>query len=96
MSGAELTSGMDLNSWAGFVGSSERAHVAGDIAITVKEVNRVIRILRNGGINVVAVHNHMLDEQPRIFFLHYWGTGPTEKLVLTLKEAFTVVQSPAR
>ena len=91
-----MTSGMGLNSWAGFVGSSERAHAAGDIAMTAKEVNRVIRILRNAGINVVAVHNHMLDEQPRIFFLHYWGIGPSEKPALTLKEAFTVVQDPAR
>lgn len=96
MSGVELTSSMGLNSWAGFVGSSERVHVAGDIAMTAKEVNRVIRILRNGGIHVVAVHNHMLDEEPRIFFLHYWGTGPSEKLAQTLREAFTVVKDPAK
>jgi len=96
MNGVEVTSSMGLNSWVGFVGSSERAHVAGDIAMTAKEVNPVIRILRNGGINVVAVHNHMLDEEPRIFFLHYWGTGPAEKLAQTLGEAFTIVKTPAK
>ncbi len=96
MGGVEVTSAMGLNSWAGFVGSSERARVAGDIAMTAKEVNRVIRILRNGGIDVVAVHNHMLDEEPRIFFLHYWGSGPSERLASTLRDAFAVVKGPAK
>ena len=52
-----------------------RAHVVGDIAMTGPEVNRVIRALRSGSIDIVAVHNHMLSEEPRIFFLHYWGPG---------------------
>jgi hypothetical protein len=96
MSGIDVTSSMGLNSWAGFIGSNERAHVAGDIAMTAMEVNPVIHTLRNGGINVVAVHNHMLDEEPRIFFLHYWGTGPAEKMAQTLREAFTIVKAPAK
>lgn len=56
--------------------------------MTTLEVNNVIRALRKGGIDVVAVHNHMLDEEPRIFFLHYWGTGPVEKLAHTVRDAF--------
>ncbi len=94
MSGVELTSSMGLNTWAAFVGTNERAHVAGDVAMTAKEVNPVIGALRKGGIDVVAVHNHMIDEQPRIFFLHYWGTGPAENLARTVREAFDQAKGP--
>jgi hypothetical protein len=94
--GMELTSSLGMNSWAGFVGNKERAYVAGDMAMTAPEVNRVIRALRNGGIEVVAVHNHMLDEQPRMFFLHYWGSGPAEKLAQTVRSAFDDIQGPVQ
>lgn len=96
MAGVELTSSMGLNSWAGFVGTDARAHVAGDIVMTAQEVNRVIQTLRQGDIEVVAVHNHMLDEQPRVFFLHYWGSGPAESLAKTVKAAFDQVGSPIK
>ncbi len=96
MSGVELTASMGLNTWAAFAGTNERAHVAGDVAMTALEVNKVIRELRKGGINIAAVHNHMLDEQPRIFFLHYWGTGPSEKLAETVRNAFDQAQGPVR
>ena len=92
--GMDLTSGMGMNSWAGFTGTSQRAHVAGDIAMTGAEVNRVIRALRRGGIEIVALHNHMLDEEPRMFFLHFWGTGPAEILAQTIREALNEVQGP--
>jgi hypothetical protein len=96
MRGTEVTSTMGLNTWAAFIGTSTRAHVAGDVAMTAQEVNPVIRELRRGGINVVAVHNHMLDEEPRIFFLHYWGTGPAEELARTLRAAFDQAKGPVR
>jgi len=88
MDGIEITASMGLNTWVAFMGTNERAHVAGDVVMTAKEVNPVIRALRQGGIEITAVHNHMLNEQPRIFFLHYWGTGPAEKLAETLRAAF--------
>lgn len=94
--GVELTAGMGLNTWVAFVGTKERAHVAGDVAMTASEVNKVIRALRKGGIDLTAVHNHMLEEQPRIFFLHYWGTGPAEKLAHTVREAFDQATGPVR
>jgi Domain of Unknown Function (DUF1259) len=96
MRGTEVTSSMGLNTWAAFIGTSTRAHVAGDVAMTAREVNPVIRALRRGGINVVAVHNHMLDEEPRIFFLHYWGTGTAEELAHTLRAAFDHAKGPVR
>jgi hypothetical protein len=96
MRGMELTSSMGLNTWASFIGTDEKAHVAGDVAMTAREVNPVIRALRRGGIDVVAVHNHMLDEEPRIFFLHYWGTGPAEQLARALREAFDQAKGPVK
>lgn len=96
MMGVEVTSSMGLNTWVAFMGTNERAHVAGDVAMTSQEVNPVIRALQKGGIDAVAVHNHMLDEQPRIFFLHYWGTGPAESLARTVREAFDQAKGPIR
>jgi hypothetical protein len=96
MGGVELTASMGLNTWAAFIGTNEHAHVAGDVAMTASEVNKVIRTLRRGGIDIAAVHNHMLDETPRIFFLHYWGTGPAEKLARTVREAFDQAKGPVQ
>ncbi len=89
MNGVELTSSMGLNSWIAFIGTNERSHVAGDIAMLANEVNPVIRTLRRHGIRILAVHNHMLDEEPRIFFLHYWGTGKPESLARAFHDALS-------
>jgi len=87
--GMELTSSMGLNSWIAFIGTNERAHVAGDMAMLANEVNPVIRALRKHGIRILAVYNHMLDEEPRIFFLHYWGTGKVENLARAFHDALS-------
>jgi hypothetical protein len=92
--GMELTSSMGLNSWIAFIGTNERAHVAGDIAMLANEVNPVIRALRKHGIKILAVHNHMLDEEPRIFFLHYWGTGKPENLAKGFRDALGQMKGP--
>jgi len=94
--GMEMTASMGLNSWSAFMGTDDRTVVAGQVAMTAPEVNRVIRALRNGGIEILAVHNHMLDEQPRIFFLHYWGSGTVEKMAQAVRAAFDEVQGPVR
>jgi len=96
MGRVELTASMGLNTWAAFEGTEERAHVAGDVVMLPREVNPVIRALRKGGINLTAVHNHMLDEDPRVFFLHYWGTGPAIKLAETVRAAFDQAKGPVR
>jgi len=58
------------------------------------EVNPVIRALRKHGIKILAVHNHMLDEEPRIFFLHYWGTGKPENLARAFRDALDQTKGP--
>jgi len=66
---------------------SGRAAITGDFVITGDEVNPVIRALRSNGIEVTAVHSHMLDEQPRLFFLHFWANDDAEKLARGLRAA---------
>ena len=78
--GVELTAAMGLNSWAAFAGDREQARIAGDIAMLEPEVNPVVAALRRNGLQVVALHHHMLGEDPKTIFLHYYGTGRAERL----------------
>jgi hypothetical protein len=64
-----------------------KAAITGDFVLTDDEVNPVIRALRANGIDVTAVHSHMLDEQPRLFFLHFWATDDAIKLAKGLRAA---------
>lgn len=85
--GAPINSRMGLNSWAAFYGSDANAEVAGDVAMLSREVTPVLKALRSNGLDVVAIHNHMTNTQPTIYFLHYWGTGPADKLAEGFKAA---------
>ena len=64
-----------------------RAAITGDFVLLASEVNPVIRILRKGGIAVTALHSHMLDEQPRLFFMHFWANDDALKLAKGLRAA---------
>src|SRR5204863_23659 len=59
----------------------------GDLVLTQDEVTPVLKALLNNGLDVVAIHHHMTATQPTIYFLHYWGTGPAEKLATGFKAA---------
>jgi len=78
---------LGFNTWAAWQGTPDHAAVAGDFTMLEDEVAPVIKALVENGIEVVAVHNHMVHEQPRIFFLHYWGVGNAEQLGKGLKAA---------
>jgi hypothetical protein len=84
---ASVSTFLGFNTWAAWQGTPEHAAVAGDFAMLENEVAPVIKALIENGIEVVAVHNHMVHEEPRIIFLHYWGVGPVEKLAQGLKAA---------
>ncbi|WP_395145889.1 DUF1259 domain-containing protein [Armatimonas sp.] len=93
----EMTAAIGLNSWASFAGTMEKAHIAGDIAMLEREVNLVIPILRKAGLEVVALHHHMLFESPKMIFLHYFGTGPALQLAEGFKAALsTLGKKPGR
>ncbi|WP_211241925.1 DUF1259 domain-containing protein [Ectobacillus panaciterrae] len=64
-----------------------KAAITGDFVLTAKEVNSVIRTLRKHNIQVTALHNHMLYEKPRLFFLHFWANDNVIKLAKGLREA---------
>lgn len=85
--GIPVSSFMGFNTWAAWQGTPERAAVAGDFTMLENETGPVIKALVENGIEVVAVHNHMVHENPRIFFLHYWGVGNAEHLANGLKLA---------
>ncbi len=64
-----------------------RAAITGDFVLIASEVNPVIRILRGGGITITALHSHMLEETPRLFFIHFWANDDAKKLAMTLRSA---------
>ena len=85
--GAKIGARMGLNTWAAFFGSDEHAEVAGDVAMLDTEVTPVLKALSAHGLNVVAIHNHMIGSRPEVYFLHYWGTGSAESLAGGFKAA---------
>lgn len=89
--GAKINARMGLNTWAAFYGTDANAEIAGDVAMLESEVTPVLKALRSNGLNVVAIHNHMTGGQPMIYFLHYWGTGPANKLASGFKAALDVL-----
>lgn len=87
--GASINARMGLNTWAAFVGTNENAAIAGDVAMVASEVTPVLKALRTNGIDVVAIHHHMTDTRPSVYFLHYWGTGPADELATAFKAALS-------
>lgn len=93
MHGATVGSTMGVNTWAAFAGADDRAVVDGDVAMLEGELQAVLKALRGAGIHVVAIHQHMAGEEPRILFLHYWGVGPTADLARGLRAALDATAS---
>jgi hypothetical protein len=90
MHATEVGSAMGVNTWAVFAGSPKDAVVDGDFAALEGELQAVLRILRRADFHIVAIHNHMTHEEPRMMFLHYWGRGPAEALAGTIRQALDV------
>jgi Domain of Unknown Function (DUF1259) len=87
MGGHAVGKTMGVNTWAAFAGSDDQAIVDGDFAMLETELQGVLKALRGANIDVVAIHQHMTGEQPRVMFLHYWGLGHTADLARGLKAA---------
>ena len=90
MHGLPIGKEMGVNTWAAFAGSDEAAVVDGDFAMLERELQPVLRTMRKEGINIVAIHQHMRTDQPRYFFLHYWGKGKAVDLAQSLKQVLDV------
>jgi hypothetical protein len=68
-----------------------KAAITGDFVLVAQEVNPVLKTLRDNGIEVTALHSHMLEDQPRLFFMHYWANDDAQKLATGLKAALSKV-----
>jgi Domain of Unknown Function (DUF1259) len=90
MHDVEISNQMGVNTWGTFAGSEDKAVVDGDFAMRESELQPVLRALRKAGINVVAIHQHMVGDVPRIMFLHYWGVAPANDLSKGLRSALDV------
>jgi hypothetical protein len=90
MHGVKIDKDMGVNTWAAFAGSDDNAVVDGDFAVTEDELQPVLRSLLKDKINIVAIHQHMTYEQPRIMFFHYWGRGRAKDLANAVKGGFVV------
>jgi hypothetical protein len=90
MHGVNIDKDMGVNTWAAFAGSDDNAIVDGDFAVTEDELQPVLRSLLKDKINIVAIHQHMTYEEPRIMFFHYWGRGRAKDLANAVKGGFLV------
>jgi hypothetical protein len=85
--GCTIGKNMGINTWAAFAGANDNAFVDGDFAVLEEELQPVLKALRRAHINIVAIHNHMTFEKPRMIFLHYMGRGKTTDLAQGLRNA---------
>ena len=90
MHGVKIDNMMGVNTWAAFAGGDDNAVVDGDFVVTEDELQPVLKSLVKSKIYIVAIHQHMTHEQPRMMFFHYWGRGAAKDLASTIKGAFLV------
>lgn len=92
--GEEIPSSMGTANALNFQALGDgQAAINGDFVMTADEVNGVIEALREHGIQVVTVHNHMMAEKPRLFFMHFWATGDAPELARGLRAALNQVNT---
>jgi uncharacterized protein DUF1259 len=90
--GVDVGADMGINTWAAFAGTATEAVVDGDFAVREAELQTVLKTLRKGGVDIVAIHQHMTGEEPRLIFLHYWARGEATRLASTVKQALTALE----
>ena len=90
MHGVKIDNTMGVNTWAAFAGSDDNAIVDGDFSVTEDELQPVLKSLIKDKINIVAIHQHMTHEEPRIMFFHYWGHGRAKDLANVVKGGLLV------
>jgi hypothetical protein len=97
MQGMAVGGSMGLTTWAAFSGSDALAAMDGDFIMTAEEVQPVLHTLRKAGVHIVALHSHMLGEQPNFYFTHFWSIGKAEDLAHAFRAALdaqAVVKKP--
>jgi hypothetical protein len=90
MHGVKIDNTMGVNTWAAFAGDDKNAIVDGDFAVTEDELQPVLKSLLKNKINILAIHQHMTHEEPRVMFFHYWGRGSAKDLAQAIKGGLLV------
>jgi hypothetical protein len=93
--GVRIRPGFALGSWGAFRSTGADAIAHGDLVLTEAEVDPVISKLFEGGLEITALHNHLLGETPRIMYLHFWGRGDAAKLAASHHAALALTATPA-
>jgi Domain of Unknown Function (DUF1259) len=94
LNGVAIKPGLALGSWAAFMGSDDKATVMGDLVLLPDELNPVIEKLRSAKFEILAIHNHLIDESPRVMYVHYMGQGPAAELATSLRAALGASKTP--
>jgi uncharacterized protein DUF1259 len=95
VAGTSVKAGLALGSWAAFSKSGDDAMVMGDLVLTENEIVPVMGKLQDGGIEITAVHNHLLHESPRVMYMHIGGHGNAVKLARAIHSALEATGTPA-
>jgi len=92
--GLAIKPGLALGSWAAFIGTEDQAMIMGDLVLLEGELNPVMEKLRSAGFEISAVHNHLIDETPRVMYMHYMGHSTASRLAASLRAALEVSKTP--
>jgi hypothetical protein len=92
--GVAIKPGLALGSWAAFLGTDDNAMVMGDLVLLEDELNPVMAKLRSSGFEISAVHNHLMEETPKVLYMHYMGHGPAPQLATSLRAALSLSKTP--
>ena len=95
--GVQVEPALALGSWAGFVKTTTEGQVMtmGDLVLLVSEVGPVVRALQAGGLDVLAVHNHLMGESPQVIYVHFSGHGDAQALAKALRSALDATKTPS-
>src|SRR5258707_2004687 len=94
VAGVEIKPGLALGSWAAFAGNDNEAMVMGDLVLLENELTPVMKKLRASEFEITAVHNHVLNESPRVIYLHYMGHGKAVELAKSLHAGLPDTKTP--
>ena len=94
LKGVAIKPGLALGAWAAFLGTDDNAMVMGDLVLLEEELNPVMAKLRSNGFEISAVHNHLMEETPKVLYMHYMGHGSAKQLATALRAALSVSETP--
>lgn len=92
--GVDIKPGFALGSWAAFMKTGNHSDVMGDLVLTESEVGPVMQKLSDSGMEITALHNHLLNESPRMMYMHIHGQGDAVKLAASLHDALALTKTP--